>query len=93
MSEEINPMMLEMMKTVLQGVVAELTQAKPQNDSIREQANVLAVYLVNIPSIKTTLKGAIDAKTLSKIFYNFSQEDFDKLYDAFESAKRYRRVI
>ncbi len=83
-------MMQQMMMGVLQGVVSELTKTKPASESLREQSNVLAVYLVNIPSIKEVLKGAVEAKTLAKVMYNLSQEDFDMLYEAFEAAKKYR---
>jgi hypothetical protein len=86
-----NEAMLEMMKPFLQSIFEEIMKAEPENDSVREQSNVLAVYLMNIPSIKEKAGAVFDAKTLAKVLYNLKQTDFDSLYHAFESAKKYRR--
>jgi hypothetical protein len=89
---EVDPMM-NMMKTMMQGLITELCQVVPENESLREQANVLAANLVTIPTVKEQLGGFLDTKTIAKILYNLKQSDWDELYGAFESAKKYRRVL
>jgi hypothetical protein len=85
--------MLGMMKTMMQNVLNELLKSAPEDESVREQANVLAAHIMTIPAIKEQLDGLIDTKTFAKILYNLKQKDFDELYFAFERAKEYRRVL
>lgn len=85
--------MFKMMQPFIQNALQELVKTNPENESVREQANVLAVYIMNIRSVKNGFGNLIDAKTLAKLLYNLKQSDFDALYSAFKSAHKYKRLL
>ena len=84
-------MMMGMMRSIIQGFIRDSVKAEPESESVREQANVLAINIAKIPIVKETLAGIIDGKTLARIFYNMKQTDFDELYHIIETAKKFRR--
>jgi hypothetical protein len=85
--------MMAMMREMVKGLISEMCKSVPENDSLREQSNVLAAHLSTIPAVKEQLGGMIDTKTIAKILYNLEQSDWDEIYNAFENAKKYRRVL
>jgi len=76
-----------MLKGVFEIFMPELLKGKPESEEVRIQANILTAYIYNSP-MGLMFKDMINMSELARIFYNFKQEDFNKLYEVVERMKR-----
>lgn len=75
-----------MMRSMFELFSPDLLKGKPESESVRIQANILAAYIYNSP-LGVILKDMLSMQDLAKILYNNKQSDFDALYQVTDRMK------
>lgn len=80
---------MPMMKSVLELFMPAMGNSSPPADkNLKEQIDLVAESLYDLPSIREPLKGFLNKKQFVGLFYELEQKDLDELYDIMHQAEQ-----